>query len=375
MQTEATPISMVAYSSVCFVIAVMNFIPTLYHGQFYPWYSVGMFKNRRTKIIASIVTVVLLSGGVHAFFATRLSQQDCTSVEQYDSLTGSCYYECETDAECAEKARKVDAELAQFFDGSQTKLSHEDRTPVAKSKLAEGELLDAAYTGSETQGTIYTVADNLSLQPSPTTKDAQLWKLFVSVAGKKDVTQYVQSFEVFEDAENDTAASVWQSQAPGKWHVNVNAAYSDNKKDLVHTMIHEYGHIMSLNQTQVAQVEGACPRLTISEGCVNDTAYIKAFKGQFWEKYGEDIPANEGENSDEVSEFYAAQPDAFVSEYAATNFIEDFAESWAIFVTKSRPNGDSEKDQKVKFFYSYQELVQTRDRIRAAVAQNVSRER
>jgi hypothetical protein len=323
---------------------------------------------RRLLLIVGLVIVLVVAAA--SFF--RLSPSDCTSVEKYDAVTGSCYYDCTTDEDCAAKAKAVDEQLDGFFAESKTKTSPkaDTQTPANKPTSSDDtEPMTSDFTGTETNGTIYTVTKDQSLQPTPTGDDKALWELFSRVVGKDDLSRYVQSFEVFNDEGNDSAASVWQSQTPGKWHVNVNAAFQEDKKDLVHTMVHEYGHIVSLNSTQVnGSVSGACPYLQLDEGCANQTSYINAFYDKYWEKYGDEVPADQGQDQDEVYDFYQQNPSAFVTDYAATNYGEDWAETWAMFVTRSEPTGNQEKDQKVKSLYAYPDLVIARNRIRVQIA-------
>jgi len=51
-----------------------------------------------------------------------------------------------------------------------------------------------------------------------------------------------------------------------------------------------------------------------------------------------------------LDQFYVDHEDEFVSDYAATNPGEDIAESFATFVLKPAPSGDTLADQKVAFF-------------------------
>jgi hypothetical protein len=58
-----------------------------------------------------------------------------------------------------------------------------------------------------------------------------------------------------------------------------------------------------------------------------------------------------------------------VTEYAASNPDEDFAESFTVFVLKEKPTKPTvnfiHKDQKILFFYDFPELVEMRDFIRS----------
>lgn len=331
-------------------------------------------KYNKRIIGITLAIVLVVTGIVYAGFF-RQNPEDCTSVETYDALLGTCYYECTTDQDCADKAKKVEAELDAFFENSQTKIANGtggQRSPTTPSSTNSSGLLTKEFTGTETDGKIYTIQNDQKLAPEPSSAHDRLWQLFARVAGKDAVARYVQSFEIFDDSGNDSAASVWQSQTANKWHVNVNAAYANDKKDLVHTMIHEYGHILSLNNTQVVgAVNGSCPRLELSEGCTNQDSFIQTFHTKFWQRYGDDVPADEGKDQNEVQEFYDSNSSSFVSEYAATNFVEDWAETWATFVTKAKPSGNQVKDQKVQSMYDIPALVNERNRIRAQIANSL----
>ena len=54
-----------------------------------------------------------------------------------------------------------------------------------------------------------------------------------------------------------------------------------------------------------------------------------------------------------------------MTDYAATNPDEDFAESYMLFVLKEKPTKSTVADQKILFFYDFPELVEMRDVIRS----------
>ena len=61
--------------------------------------------------------------------------------------------------------------------------------------------------------------------------------------------------------------------------------------------------------------------------------------------------------------FYKKYQDQFVGDYAVTHPAEDIAESFTHFVFSPKPAGESIRDQKVRFFYEYPELVELRGQI------------
>jgi hypothetical protein len=66
-------------------------------------------------------------------------------------------------------------------------------------------------------------------------------------------------------------------------------------------------------------------------------------------------------------QFYQAHSAEFVDDYAATHPTEDIAESFTYFVFSPKPAGASIKEQKIKFFYEYPELVQLREGILSGI--------
>ena len=320
-----------------------------------------MIKRKKLFWIASALVAVLIvvaSAGAWWYQSNRIrSAADCTSVEKFDAAANTCYYDCTSQEQCDELARRVDDELNAFFKGAKV----QEAAKTAKEEAKPGKITYINKLGN--------------LNPSPPVADARLWDLFGRISGKDVSQNAVASFIAYNDDQDSTAAAVWRAENPSQWHVTVNKAYEDNLKDLTHTLVHESAHILTLNIKQVPEsVEGTCPHLSLSEGCANQSAYINTFYQKFWSQYGGSVPSDEGQNQDEVAEFYDAhgQAENFVSQYAATNVTEDAAESFAHFVLAARPVADSVRDQKIKFFYDYKELVDLRNQIRSNIAKELS---
>ena len=122
--------------------------------------------DKKKLVTASVIALLLLGGVWWRFFL--LSPQDCTSLEKYDALTGSCYYDCTTEADCMAKAQKVEAELDAFFADSQAisaPTKSKSAGPAAPPEA--GVQLTLEDTGSETGGRVYTVASDQTLTPQP----------------------------------------------------------------------------------------------------------------------------------------------------------------------------------------------------------------
>jgi hypothetical protein len=144
---------------------------------------------------------------------------------------------------------------------------------------------------------------------------------------------------------------------------------NDEYKEFVATLVHELAHILSLNNTQIdGSVEDATecrPSFYIEEGCALANSIIQAYYHQFWSKELNSIYKNSYNPNDFGESLYANYPQHFITEYAASNPVEDLAEHFAYFVIQGQPNNNKDKiDQKLLFFYQFQPMVDLRNRIR-----------
>ena len=152
----------------------------------------------------------------------------------------------------------------------------------------------------------------------------------------------------------------------------------------------EFAHLLTLGPDQVTpslpvfnnpddddifyQEASACPQYFPGEGCALPDAYINAFYDLFWADIHEewqDINLIEDDEQyyEALDEFYYAFKDRFVTDYAVTNPEEDIAETFTFFVLTTRPTGTKNSDEKIRFFYSYPELVQLREHILNSVCE------
>lgn len=134
-----------------------------------------------------------------------------------------------------------------------------------------------------------------------------------------------------------------------------------NFKDLfTYVTIHEYGHVLSLNDEQVSiSSERNCNNYFTGEGCSKQDSYINRLFELGWKDIHKELTED---NADVIYEKYR---DRFVTDYAATNPGEDFAEVFSFFVTQEKaPKGPSLADQKIRLLYEFPELVSLREEIR-----------
>jgi hypothetical protein len=211
-----------------------------------------------------------------------------------------------------------------------------------------------------------------------------LWRYYAALipAAERD---YLNQFIIYTDGKEEGLAAVSQSTSdPARWDLMVDINDAEPPQDLTFTLIHEFGHLLTLNASQVEpnlQVFNnpddpdifyneslSCPSYFTYEGCANPESYINLFIEQFWsDLFAEwaEIDAEEDEDRyyERLDQFYNQYADQFITDYAATSPEEDIAESFSYFILTSAPQGDSIAEQKVLFFYQFPELVKLREQI------------
>ena len=228
-------------------------------------------------------------------------------------------------------------------------------------------------TISKTQN--YDVSGQLKEAQDDVAKHQEIWELIKKIVPENYMSKIGEFVIYWGDAdgssgyvtENSADLSVW------KMGIAIDYAYEGGFNadgELAYTIIHEFGHILTLDNTQVdASVsENNCQNFFTGEGCAKTNSYINQLQTRFWaDIWSEFEKARESESG--MQDFYSKHRDRFVTQYAATNPGEDIAEVFATFVTSNNnPNGISIADKKVQLMYDYPELIALRDFVRGNTA-------
>jgi len=206
--------------------------------------------------------------------------------------------------------------------------------------------------------------------------EESIWHFYTNVIPiqfRSDVRQLM----IFTDGESNVLAWVDQDlDHPDAWTVGFDLIDARNPLYLTESLIHETGHLITLNTDQVTfgyfsgtQGQAQCPQFVLESGCSQPFSYINLFYQKFWvslfdEWWEEVVQSDRTDEPDEiVYDFYLDHSDEFITDYAATNIEEDMADSFEYFVLSPKYVGDSIADQKVSFFYDFPELVDARRQI------------
>jgi hypothetical protein len=228
------------------------------------------------------------------------------------------------------------------------------------------------------------IPENLMNAQQDLATQQKTWEYFTALIPESERTM-VSEYAVLTDGQANLLSAVRQTaDDPKQWTLEVDIADSAEYYDLTFTLIHEFGHLLTLNADQVPPGQGIfsrrdhgkvhdlavslCPSYYPGEGCSRTNSYINQFYQRFWvniyEEWNEiDHIEDDRAYYEKLNRFYEQYQDQFLTSYAATDPAEDIAESWAYFIFAPKPQGDTIGEQKVLFFYQYPHLVSLRNEI------------
>ncbi len=246
-----------------------------------------------------------------------------------------------------------------------------DQAGIDYEDLDEGFADDAdAYGDDEVLGAFDVNRDSIDVSNASSPEVAEqaqaIWSRFVSLI-PADQRQMVSSFEL-NPAEASGAYVYPADEDPTKWVLGVSLELGE---DLDYVLIHEFGHLLTLQATEVPPAPDgdpdSCPTYFTGEGCALRGTTMADFVQRFWPQAQIDEIArlHDAEDYDGLEAFYDEHRDDFVTDYATTNPAEDLAETFAVFVTEERPTGNTIADQKVNMLWSDPDMVTLRTEILA----------
>jgi hypothetical protein len=315
----------------------------------------------------------------------KLTADDCYEDEYYDHETQYCYLEleCETEVECLALEEQWYAENEEYYEESDVQFQHKDLDQD------EGESISRYRIEANTISLLShnpQVNADLAAYQSQTEQHQVIWESFARLI-PAHARGMISEFVIFSDGKDGILAAVAPLESdPTKWEllIDIQDSFENGKletRELPHTLVHEFGHVLTLSADQVtplpfaetdeeftAQQQNCFPNHMLNEGCSKANAYINLFFKQYWRNFVEEWASileleDPLAQEDKVFELYEKYRDRFVSDYAATNLGEDIAESWTAFIMKTKPTGSTIADQKTQFFYQFPALIELRKQI------------
>ncbi len=299
-----------------------------------------------------------------------------------------------TDLSACEDADCLNACLREISDFEIEPLSREDFDQLA---LRQGGYDLVRYRLDEETKTLKriavpTVPEYLKQYQEDEQLHRRIWDYFTGIFPNDSEIHVSYLIITMDGSDDGYSAAIWNSQ--GKWRLYVNLLEFDTSGDVIEILTHEYGHMLTLNESQAKDIpseyglemepsdfesmKSKCEGYFFTgSDCALANSYLDEFGNRFWsgklfETWTEAYllwDKEDGLYEKAMDDFYSQYRDQFVTEYASTTPVEDIAESWMEFVVRPKPAGSTIAEQKVLFFYEYPELVETRRQIIQGVCQ------
>ena len=208
----------------------------------------------------------------------------------------------------------------------------------------------ASYAVTEGEAEIADAADRAvwdylcAILPSECRQKIARFDLFTD--GYSNVLAYTAPLQREDGSADNTRFSI---------AVDYYDVYDENgaKRDwskLTYTILHEYGHVLLEDETQVD--------LTAGETTHDPAGYVEgSFRRAFYDAFWAELDGSA------AGEFQTSPTD-FVSQYGASYFHEDIADTFAVFLLGGEPQGDTTAAEKLRFFGADGEMAALRERIR-----------
>jgi hypothetical protein len=263
------------------------------------------------------------------------------------------------------------ASLSEMLKQTATASSPEAGTPSVQDTILVTYAVDGDTLKDRSLGTI---PEDLQALQEDVTRQAAIWH-FVTDVLPADQRTRITKFELFTDGLGNSLGSVMRTANPHNWMLRLDIVDAADFASLSTTLIHEFGHLLTLNDSQVnisyqptGPLTTPCPNYSMPEGCSRSEAYINRFFQRFWQGIYLEWEVINTEKDPQVLHqklraFYNEYSDQFVDPYAVTDPGEDIAESWMVFIFTTRPAGNTVAEEKILFFYEYPELVALRTSI------------
>lgn len=230
------------------------------------------------------------------------------------------------------------------------------------------------YSADDVTLVYYGIKDDELVKPRRLKVSADLIPLQLNVNAHRNIWDYFRTIIPTESRPHlvqfvfyasSTSDGLYDETLYEDWLMYYNILARQDASTMTDILIHEYGHYMTLNKTQL-DLEGiGCDQAYI-HGCRKADSYLYLFYLQFWKDIYSEWDAINHDSKDyekDIELFYDKYKDRFINQYASTDPVEDIAESWNAFIVQPTPSTNSIAGQKIKFFSQFPELVELRYQI------------
>jgi len=259
---------------------------------------------------------------------------------------------------------------------SPIEVDNNNNTATVDQSEFENEILLYSIKGDDlSPKAIYNVKNKDLEYQKDVEKHQQIWTLVKKII-PSSYRNKLKEFLIYKGEVDGSAGFVVELKKDlSEWQMGIaiDFAYDggfNTDGELAYTIIHEFGHILTLDNTQLNSSisQNDCTNYFPGEGCAEENSYINELQKLYWADIWSEFE-QAGDDETKQDEFYNKHKTRFVTQYASTNPAEDIAEVFSTFVTqKNKPTGNTIADKKILLMYNRAELVSLRNSIRQNTA-------
>jgi hypothetical protein len=188
-----------------------------------------------------------------------------------------------------------------------------------------------------------------------------------------DALTVFDTYTLFTDGADETLGYVYWDFIDGDvnnvtWCLALDPADGDDQDALEDTLLHEYFHYLSLNESQV-DYEGEHTMDTYAEDDYEIYCHEDSYLNQFYEAFWPSILVDERLANSETEFFFLRHYNDFYDDYAITDPSEDICECFSAYVLFSDGWYDDDDldvwEQKIAWFDQFEELKTFRQQVRS----------
>ena len=215
----------------------------------------------------------------------------------------------------------------------------------------------------------YRVAGDKILSPLIDQRHANVWQRFNALFPAEFHPEIVFFSGIDAAQSGGIDGALLTTDASGQyWHLLLDVTDSYGSDELDRTMMHEFFHLITSRIGQVRYGAGQhCTGYYNGIICAQSGSYLDDYVQRFWSAF--DAAQINDQSNHAINKRFASGH--FVTAYAATNPMEDIAETLTEWVlADNMPSDNSVIGRKMRFFNRYPKLVELRQIIRSGLAQH-----
>lgn len=252
-------------------------------------------------------------------------------------------------------------------------LLQQQQSQIANSALDQPDIDDFESFLIEDEDDVeawYTLSNPDSVRSIPNLTHKRYFSRFYEIVPDKYDSHFVDLIVYKEKGNNfDGFVETVEPFQDDTWRLGINESvfeFAPSSDFMDELFVHEFAHIISYEaDSKKLDFKADCHEFFSDFGCPSSNSHLIKFMDTFWTENTLDdlVETDDPESLWSDDELLSN----FVTDYAATNPAEDFAESFSFFVLENKQDGEKILEEKINYFYQFPSMVSLRSEIKSNI--------